>query len=91
MPVNAQDVCKVRPSSLIGPVPRIDPPADHVCAYRTVYTVPAVTSLAPLFSLAFFIPPLAVLLERGCGADFVINILLVSLRTPRRRRHPATY
>ncbi|RKP13188.1 hypothetical protein BJ684DRAFT_3167, partial [Piptocephalis cylindrospora] len=26
--------------------------------------------------IAFFFPPLAVLLKRGCGLDFVINILL---------------
>jgi len=28
---------------------------------------------------AFFIPPLGVFLERGCGADFLINILLTIL------------
>ncbi|KAI9228311.1 MAG: hypothetical protein DHS80DRAFT_7716, partial [Piptocephalis tieghemiana] len=29
--------------------------------------------------IAFFVPPLAVFLKRGCGADFVINILLTIL------------
>jgi len=29
--------------------------------------------------LAIFIPPLGVFLERGCGADFLINILLTIL------------
>ncbi|KAI8069953.1 hypothetical protein BC940DRAFT_296561 [Gongronella butleri] len=29
-----------------------------------------------LFVIAFFFPPLAVLIKRGCGADFIINILL---------------
>ncbi|KAH7914992.1 hypothetical protein BJ138DRAFT_1142718 [Hygrophoropsis aurantiaca] len=29
--------------------------------------------------LAFFLPPLGVFLERGCGADFLINILLTIL------------
>ncbi|KAN0133811.1 Proteolipid membrane potential modulator [Lactarius tabidus] len=28
---------------------------------------------------AIFIPPLGVFLERGCGADFLINILLTIL------------
>ncbi|KAH6912746.1 hypothetical protein BKA70DRAFT_1264832 [Coprinopsis sp. MPI-PUGE-AT-0042] len=28
---------------------------------------------------AIFLPPLGVLLERGCGADFLINILLTCL------------
>jgi uncharacterized membrane protein YqaE (UPF0057 family) len=27
-----------------------------------------------LYILGFLIPPLAVLLDRGCGADFLINI-----------------
>ncbi|KAH9981247.1 hypothetical protein BGW80DRAFT_1269259 [Lactifluus volemus] len=30
---------------------------------------------------AFFIPPLGVFLERGCGADFLINILLVCVHS----------
>ncbi|KAK8056405.1 plasma membrane proteolipid 3 [Apiospora rasikravindrae] len=29
--------------------------------------------------LAIFLPPLGVFLERGCGADFFINILLTIL------------
>ncbi|KAF2126853.1 UPF0057-domain-containing protein [Dothidotthia symphoricarpi CBS 119687] len=29
--------------------------------------------------LAIFLPPLGVFLERGCGADFFINILLTVL------------
>lgn len=29
--------------------------------------------------LAVFLPPIAVLLKRGCGADFCINILLTLL------------
>ena len=29
--------------------------------------------------IAIFLPPIAVLLERGCGVDFVINILLTLL------------
>ncbi|CAO3637667.1 unnamed protein product [Cunninghamella blakesleeana] len=29
-----------------------------------------------LFVIAFFFPPLAVLIKRGCGADFFINVLL---------------
>ncbi|KAI0006080.1 hypothetical protein BJV74DRAFT_802041 [Russula compacta] len=29
--------------------------------------------------LAIFLPPLGVFLERGCGADFLINILLTIL------------
>lgn len=32
-----------------------------------------------LVILAIFLPPVAVLLERGCGADFCINILLTLL------------
>ncbi|KAF7722757.1 hypothetical protein EC973_002711 [Apophysomyces ossiformis] len=32
-----------------------------------------------LFVVAFFIPPLAVLLKRGCGIDFLINICLWAL------------
>jgi uncharacterized membrane protein YqaE (UPF0057 family) len=30
-------------------------------------------------SLAIFLPPLGVFLERGCGADFWINVLLTVL------------
>ncbi|KAN0076972.1 plasma membrane proteolipid 3 [Tylopilus felleus] len=29
--------------------------------------------------LAFILPPLGVFLERGCGADFIINIALTVL------------
>ncbi|KAF9514884.1 hypothetical protein BS47DRAFT_1342670 [Hydnum rufescens UP504] len=29
--------------------------------------------------LAIFLPPLAVLLQRGCGADFLINVVLTIL------------
>ncbi|TVY31120.1 Plasma membrane proteolipid [Lachnellula hyalina] len=29
--------------------------------------------------LAVFLPPVGVFLERGCGADFLINILLTVL------------
>ncbi|KAH6918677.1 hypothetical protein BKA70DRAFT_1247904 [Coprinopsis sp. MPI-PUGE-AT-0042] len=29
--------------------------------------------------LAIFLPPLGVFLERGCGADFLINIILTCL------------
>ena len=31
-----------------------------------------------LFSFAILLPPVGVFLERGCNADFLINILLVS-------------
>lgn len=32
-----------------------------------------------LYLLAIFIPPIAVVLKRGCGADFLINICLTIL------------
>jgi uncharacterized membrane protein YqaE (UPF0057 family) len=32
-----------------------------------------------LYFLAIFLPPVAVVLKRGCGADFLINILLTIL------------
>jgi len=32
-----------------------------------------------LLILAFFLPPVAVLMKAGCGADFLINILLTIL------------
>ncbi|KAG0165197.1 hypothetical protein DFQ28_009107 [Apophysomyces sp. BC1034] len=32
-----------------------------------------------LFVVAFFLPPLAVLIKRGCGIDFLINICLWAL------------
>ncbi|KAK5575767.1 hypothetical protein RB653_006901 [Dictyostelium firmibasis] len=32
-----------------------------------------------LLILAFFLSPLAVLIERGCGSSFVINVLLFIL------------
>ena len=32
-----------------------------------------------LYFLAIFIPPVAVLLKRGCGADLLINIVLTIL------------
>ncbi|CZT18523.1 probable RIC1 protein [Ramularia collo-cygni] len=37
------------------------------------------TSDVLLYLLAIFIPPLAVVLKRGCTADFLINILLTIL------------
>jgi len=36
--------------------------------------------------LAVILPPLGVLLERGCGADLLINILLTVLGTSHARR-----
>ncbi|EPQ58221.1 cation transport-like protein [Gloeophyllum trabeum ATCC 11539] len=37
--------------------------------------------LNPLFQIFFaiFVPPIGVFLERGCGADLLINILLTIL------------
>ncbi|KAI7848030.1 hypothetical protein BDC45DRAFT_575211 [Circinella umbellata] len=32
-----------------------------------------------LFVVAFFFPPLAILVKRGCGIDFLINICLWAL------------
>ncbi|CDH53547.1 hypothetical protein RO3G_08785 [Lichtheimia corymbifera JMRC:FSU:9682] len=32
-----------------------------------------------LFVIAFFFPPIAVLIKRGCGIDFLINICLWAL------------
>ena len=32
-----------------------------------------------LYVIGFFLPPLAVFLKTGCGADFLINILLTIL------------
>ncbi|KAI9320911.1 hypothetical protein BX666DRAFT_1912470 [Dichotomocladium elegans] len=32
-----------------------------------------------LFVVSFFFPPVAVLVKRGCGIDFLINILLCGL------------
>jgi len=37
---------------------------------------PSSTSDVCLYFLAIFLPPVAVLLKTGCGADFLINILL---------------
>ncbi|RWS27184.1 plasma membrane proteolipid 3-like protein [Leptotrombidium deliense] len=31
------------------------------------------------FILAFFLPPIGVLIEKGCGKDLLINILLTLL------------
>ena len=55
--------------------PLISDPADHVRpASSQVVIVPGLISLV---SFAVLLPPLGVFLERGCGADFFINILLV--------------
>jgi len=37
---------------------------------------PSSTSDICLYFLALFLPPLSVFLKTGCGADFLINILL---------------
>ncbi|KXS99716.1 hypothetical protein AC578_9874 [Pseudocercospora eumusae] len=37
---------------------------------------PSSTGNVLLYFLALFLPPLAVFLKTGCGADFLINILL---------------
>ena len=36
---------------------------------------------------AIILPPLGVFLERGCGADFLINILLTIVRTHLTIKH----
>ena len=41
--------------------------------------MPSSTGDVCLYILAIFIPPLAVLVKRGCGADVLINILLTLL------------
>ncbi|PYH76635.1 YqaE/Pmp3 family membrane protein [Aspergillus aculeatinus CBS 121060] len=41
--------------------------------------MPATASDVCLVILAIFIPPLAVLLKRGCGPDLCINIVLTLL------------
>ncbi|KAJ5875300.1 UPF0057-domain-containing protein [Penicillium subrubescens] len=41
--------------------------------------MPVTASDICLGILAVFLPPLAVLLRRGCGADFYVNILLTLL------------
>ncbi|KXT15151.1 hypothetical protein AC579_7933 [Pseudocercospora musae] len=38
--------------------------------------MPSSTGNVLLYFLALFLPPLAVFLKTGCGADFLINILL---------------
>ncbi|EME88373.1 uncharacterized protein MYCFIDRAFT_181233 [Pseudocercospora fijiensis CIRAD86] len=38
--------------------------------------MPSSTGNVLLYFLALFLPPLAVFLKVGCGADFLINILL---------------
>lgn len=37
-----------------------------------------------LFVIAFFFPPIAVLIKRGCGIDFLINICLWALGAGKR-------
>ncbi|KAF3809294.1 Plasma membrane proteolipid 3 [Colletotrichum gloeosporioides] len=41
--------------------------------------------------LAIILPPVGVFLERGCGADFFINILLTILAFTNMHRLPARY
>lgn len=43
--------------------------------------MPFTTSDICKIILAIFLPPLGVFLERGCGADLLINILLTILGT----------
>jgi len=44
-----------------------------------------------LYFLAIFLPPVAVLLKRGCGGDFIINILLTILGwIPGKRKRKST-
>ncbi|EME49037.1 hypothetical protein DOTSEDRAFT_99066, partial [Dothistroma septosporum NZE10] len=38
--------------------------------------MPSSTSDVCLYFLAIFLPPVAVVLKAGCGADFLINICL---------------
>ena len=49
---------------------------DHVSIIGLVSS-PRV-ELMPYWSFAIILPPVGVFLERGCGADFLINICLVS-------------
>jgi len=43
------------------------------------WIMPFTTSDICKIIIAIFLPPLGVFLERGCGADFLINILLTIL------------
>ncbi|KAH7923503.1 UPF0057-domain-containing protein [Leucogyrophana mollusca] len=47
--------------------------ASDICKVRKL----SLTLILPSF--AFILPPLGVFLERGCGADLLINILLTIL------------
>lgn len=47
--------------------------------YYILLLLPSKTITHKTISIAIFIPPLGVFLERGCGADFFINILLTIL------------
>ncbi|KAL1932039.1 hypothetical protein VTP01DRAFT_9095 [Rhizomucor pusillus] len=42
-------------------------------------TIPYTGRDIALFVIAFFFPPLAVLIRRGCGIDFLINVCLTLL------------
>ncbi|KAJ3883687.1 UPF0057-domain-containing protein [Lentinula edodes] len=43
------------------------------------FTTSDICKVCGIILIAIFIPPLGVFLERGCNADFLINILLTIL------------
>ncbi|KAH9901064.1 hypothetical protein C8Q73DRAFT_636197 [Cubamyces lactineus] len=81
MPFTGSDICKVRPLFAFHPCARVySAPSPRSCTYlnspqSTVLNIPD----PPCYSLAILLPPLGVFLERGCNADFLINILLTIL------------
>jgi uncharacterized membrane protein YqaE (UPF0057 family) len=57
-------------------LPRTEKPVNN---NNTTITMPFTASDICKIIIAIILPPLGVFLERGCGADFLINILLTIL------------
>ncbi|KAI0797686.1 hypothetical protein C8Q75DRAFT_801613 [Abortiporus biennis] len=79
MAFTASDICKVCSVSSLTPTSSNSSlfSADHVrCSTQPPRLKPQLTLV---FSFAVIFPPVGVFLERGCGADLLINILLTLL------------
>ena len=88
MPFTGSDICKVRIYDLRLLIDNTDGWSLARCrsctskypSYRPKTCVPdQCPFLLNFSSFAIILPPVGVFLERGCNADFLINILLVSL------------